>query len=64
MYNLTDDSMNVLKTKIDKVDRLFQSLEQTKVLSEKGRILQQLQKEIEWCKNQSVSLKHDIKSCP
>ena len=33
-------------------------------MSEKGKYLQQIAKDIEWCKAQIQSLKHDIKSCP
>ena len=33
-------------------------------MSEKGKYLQQIAKDIEWCKQQIQSLKYDIKSCP
>ena len=33
-------------------------------MSEKGKYLQQIAKDIEWAKQQIQSLKYDIKSCP
>ena len=55
-YDETVDGIETLQIKSDKVDRLFVSLDKTKELREKGRILVQLGKEIDWCKAKTQEL--------
>ena len=40
IYILTKDTLDILQAKVDKVDRMFLNLEQTKVMDEKRRLLQ------------------------
>ena len=60
-YDLTVEGIETYQIISNKVDRMFLTLDKTKELPQKGRLLQQLAKEIERCKAKLQELEQSVK---